>query len=86
MAAGCSDGSVKLWNLSEDSIVATLDSSNKPTDMIAFSENGYHFATSSSATGIVKLWDLRHLTNVMTLFEDKETVNATSAVSFDTTG
>ena len=54
--------------------------------MIAFSENGYHFATCSSAVGIVKLWDLRHLTNVMNFFEDKETLNATSAVCFDTTG
>ena len=52
--------------------------------MIAFSENGYHFTTCSSATGIVKIWDLRHLTNVMTFFEGE--ANATSAVCFDTTG
>jgi pre-mRNA-processing factor 19 len=48
---------------------------------LAFSENGYHLATGDDQ-GVVKLWDLRKLTNFHTLAAD--TVNGpVNGLSFD---
>lgn len=41
LAAGCSDGTLKLWNLTEDSLSSSLDVANSCCDLIAFSQNGY---------------------------------------------
>lgn len=61
IGAGSNDGNIRIWNVVDDSTVATLEGHHGEVDKIAFSENGFYFASASSKEGIVKIWDLRHL-------------------------
>ena len=54
-------------------------------EAIAFSNNGYHVATShSSAT--VRVWDLRKQKTIATLNPDKSLLEAVSTLAFDESG
>jgi len=56
-----SDGTVRIWNILEQTQVAELKAHDGPITSLAFSENGINFATSSLDDKSVKLWDLRNL-------------------------
>jgi pre-mRNA-processing factor 19 len=68
---GANDGTTKLYNIAENSLVETLSSHNAELNSIAFSENGFYFATGSHAEGIVNVWDLRKLGLVKSLLTGK---------------
>jgi len=61
MAIGSGDGVVTLWNITEHLKMASITAGNGPVQKIAFSENGYSFATSILGESVVKIWDLRRL-------------------------
>ena len=65
---GKSDGSIQLWDLKTQSLASTLNSGSNGAAVLslAFSENGYHFA-SSLASGEVIVWDLRKAKAIATL-------------------
>jgi pre-mRNA-processing factor 19 len=59
LGIGCSDGKVVIWDLRAGKIASVLQGhTDQPILSIAFSENGYHVASSSNNDTIL-LWDLR---------------------------
>uniref|UniRef100_A0A915JIC2 Pre-mRNA-processing factor 19 n=1 Tax=Romanomermis culicivorax TaxID=13658 RepID=A0A915JIC2_ROMCU len=82
---GTARGVVKIWNLNEQSPMATLEDHTGAIKSIAFSENGYYLATSAEDS-CVKLWDLRKIPvrNFKTLkLDDKYEIRD---LSFDRSG
>lgn len=47
MALGGHDGSIKIWNLTDDSLLENMNDHKLPVDLLSFSENGYYFASGS---------------------------------------
>ena len=67
LATGTSNdhGTVKIWDVKTQSVAFTCpDSHQGHITSLAFSENGYYFATASSQSPTVKIWDLRKLARV----------------------
>lgn len=62
-AAGTSNGSIRIFDFKSQSPAATFEGHAGAVTGIAFSENGYHLATVSAGAKVVKLWDLRKLSN-----------------------
>lgn len=83
LAGGCEDNTVQVWDIKDQTIVATLTGHEGAVEALSFSENGYYLA-SASRDGTVKLWDLRKPLNIQTLkVADGGSANA---VRFDHTG
>ncbi|KAJ2852771.1 hypothetical protein GGI22_005151 [Coemansia erecta] len=57
LAIATADGSVKILDVKQRQILASLDVSSTPIGGLHFSENGYHFAATCEAE--VSIWDLR---------------------------
>lgn len=68
-AAGTTDGNMVVWDLKTQKIDSTLkcNDDKNSIDSIAFSENGYHLATSSSSSPTLLVWDLRKMKTVATI-------------------
>ncbi|KAJ1801351.1 hypothetical protein LPJ59_000352 [Coemansia sp. RSA 2399] len=57
LAIATADGCVKILDVKQRQILASLDVSSTPIGGLHFSENGYHFATTCETE--VAIWDLR---------------------------
>ena len=64
LASGASDGTVKLWDVVNQTNVATLEGHVPWVTSLAFSPNGMLLAAGAGYT--VKLWDVKTHTNVAT--------------------
>ena len=81
LATGTSTGVVSVYDAKNQSKLQTFTDHTGAVTGLAFSENGYHMATSS-LDGTCKLWDLRKLQNFATL----DIGGACSAVAFSDCG
>jgi pre-mRNA-processing factor 19 len=79
---GAEDGSIRVWDVREGKIVASLSGHSGAVDDVAFSENGYYVASAGSDK-TVRIWDLRHIENAATVINASAAV---STVSFDRSG
>lgn len=71
LAIGCSNGSTKLWSITGNEILTSLeDNITSPIDLMDFSENGYLLAVGSRSGKVVKIFDLRKAKCVQTLFTE----------------
>ncbi|KAJ3182776.1 hypothetical protein HDU87_008115 [Geranomyces variabilis] len=87
-ATGCSDTVVRLWDMKSQSsatdFVGHLGGGN--ITGVSFSENGYHLATCSDAEAVVRIWDLRKMTNLRTIEIEAAKAKGCTAVRFDYSG
>jgi pre-mRNA-processing factor 19 len=67
LGTGCADGSMKIWDVVNQTNVHTFEPvvNGAATTAIAFSENGFYCATAD-AQGNVSIWDLRKLKSIKT--------------------
>lgn len=72
---------IRIWDVKEQKNVHSFEGHSAPISCVAFSENGYHMA-SSSADNTVKIWDLRKLAE----FKSISCSDRVSALSFDHSG
>jgi pre-mRNA-processing factor 19 len=89
LAVGTPDHRIHLWDLKSQSRAASLDGHVGPVQALAFSENGYHLASSSEGESCVRLWDLRKLTNFHTIHLARDAGDRPilgSALAFDDSG
>ncbi|KAL3793022.1 hypothetical protein HJC23_003030 [Cyclotella cryptica] len=78
-AAGTEGGKLIVWDLKTQTLAMALNvSEGNPVTNIAFSENGYHVATSTPSS--ILIWDLRKQKIIGTIQDTK-----TYALSFDPT-
>jgi WD40 repeat protein len=47
MAVGATDGTIKIWNLTDDTLLENLQAHKGEADLLSFSENGYYFSSGS---------------------------------------
>jgi pre-mRNA-processing factor 19 len=86
-AAGTTDNMVHIWDIKNQKLMSSLPGHSGTVTSMAFSENGYYFATASE-DGTVILWDLRKASlsemaiQTITMGDDA-TVNS---VAFDHSG
>ncbi|NET50566.1 MAG: hypothetical protein F6K09_18105, partial [Merismopedia sp. SIO2A8] len=82
-AAGCSDGSVKLWKLGKLELQCTFQGHSGQVIGVAFSPNGQTLI-SGSADGTIRIWHLQtgQQLNVLT----DETANSVTAIAISTDG
>lgn len=68
LGVGCSDGSVKLWNIAMNEMLTSLeDGVAGAVDLIRFSENGFTLAVGSIGARNLKIFDLRKAKCVMSI-------------------
>ncbi len=82
LASGSSDGTVKLWDVVNQTNVATLEEHAGGVVSIAFSPNGMLLA-SGSGDGTVKLWNVHTHTNIATF---EWPANVVTSVAFSPNG
>jgi len=86
VALAQSNGIVKLWNITANEIIGEIDATaGGSIKQISFSENGYHFATLGEKDHKARIWDLRYLTAITTVHEDKSDFKA-HAITYDPSG
>ncbi|KAL4502354.1 hypothetical protein ABPG72_011941 [Tetrahymena utriculariae] len=86
LGIGCSDGSIKLWSISANEIMTSLeDNVNGAIDLINFSENGYILSVGSTVSKVVKIYDLRRAKCIKTLFGEGDEFSL-SSIEFDLSG
>ena len=56
-AVGYADGSIRLWDHSENSVVATFNGHKKAVTALAFDEKGTRLASGSQDTDLI-VWDV----------------------------
>jgi len=69
-ALGGADGSIKIWKIGSNTLIAQLEGHKLEVSQLQFSENGIILASASSTEGIVHIWNLRTSEIVKTLFKD----------------
>ena len=85
LSIGTTKGNLKILDLKSQKFASILsDGHSSPVTSVAFSENGYHFASSSAE--VVVVWDLRKLKIVKTLNNDENGVGRVNSVQFDLSG
>ena len=62
-AVGYSDGSIRLWNASTGSVIATFNGHKKTVTALAFDERGTRLASGSQDTDLI-IWDVVSETGV----------------------
>jgi pre-mRNA-processing factor 19 len=78
------NGIVRIWEAkSGNNVTSLLAHEGHKISSIGFSENGYYLATSSDSQGLVKLWDLRKLSNFHTIDLSAHGVSGVTKVAFD---
>ena len=80
---GTGSGVVRIWDVKEQSNVATFEGHSGALRAMAFSENGYYMATAAE-DATVKLWDLRKLKAFHTI--DFDAGHDINALAFDHSG
>ncbi|KAJ3196109.1 hypothetical protein HK101_010040 [Irineochytrium annulatum] len=88
LGTGTSDGHIRIWEVKSAQNVAsfTNEHDGKPVTCLSFSENGYYLASCSEDMGIVRLWDLRKLTNFHSIDLKGQGVEGIQKVRFDYSG
>jgi WD40 repeat protein len=81
LAVGAWDGSVRLWQVADGEVLASLPDHANGVVSVAFSPNGMMLATAS-LDGITKLWDISR----GTLVHKMEDTSATTGVAFSPDG
>lgn len=81
LAAGGTNGQIKLFDVKTGDIAATFESSG-PIGALSFSENGTWLAAVTKGSSSVTIWDLRKMAAIKTL----ETGSRVDNVSWDYTG
>ena len=56
-AVGYSDGSIRLWSVSSNSVITTLDGHKKAVTALAFDQEGSRLASGSQDTDLI-IWDV----------------------------
>lgn len=56
-AVGYADGSIRLWNVSAESVVTTFNGHKKAVTALAFDEQGTRLASGSQDTDLI-VWDV----------------------------
>lgn len=82
LGAGSSQGQVVIYDVKTNKIATEFKGHNSEISSVAFSENGYHLATSSLNDHFVKFWDLRKLTE----FQSLQFEHGVQKVKFDHSG
>ncbi|KAJ3167049.1 hypothetical protein HDU88_002385 [Geranomyces variabilis] len=87
-ATGCSDAVVRLWDMKSQSSATDFAGhlGGGTITGVSFSENGYHLATCSDAEAVVRIWDLRKMTNLRTIEIEGAKAKGCTAVQFDFSG
>ncbi|KAJ3160246.1 hypothetical protein HDU86_001084 [Geranomyces michiganensis] len=87
-ATGCSDTVVRLWDMKSQSSATDFAGHMYGGSItgVSFSENGYHLATCSDAEAVVRIWDLRKMTNLRTIEIEGAKAKGCTAVHFDHSG
>lgn len=80
---GTDNGLVRIWDIKEQSNLASFEGHRGKITALSFSENGYYLATAAEDS-TVKLWDLRRLTNFKTISLDEGA--EVTALNFDHSG
>ena len=85
-AAGTKDGQIHMWDLKNKLLASTLQEGdeNDAVVSIAFSNNGYHLATSH-ASATVRFWDLRKQKTIAILNQEYNLKSVTS-LAYDDSG
>lgn len=86
MGAGTNRGQIRLWDVKTRTNVRTFEGHIGKVTGIAFSENGYYLATSAAGEAVVKMWDLRKLTNFHTIEIEGAQGVGVNSVQFDYSG
>jgi WD40 repeat protein len=74
LAAGGSDGIVKLWDTQTWEVVREFQTSGMKVKRLAFGPGGRHLAATCFDYGMVMIWDVMTRTSVRTLEHGKEAV------------
>jgi pre-mRNA-processing factor 19 len=83
-ATGEADGALKLWDITTQNSISTLDAFETEVSSLAFSENGFYVAATSLKNSHVKIWDLRNQALLKSIdTKDKEGL---TKVEFDFSG
>lgn len=87
LAAGGVDGQIRLFDLKSWKLATSLAGQHTgPISSFAFAENGFQCA-SAEQSGVIKLWDLRKLTNYHTIVstgvDGDKAGSAVSSIAFD---
>jgi len=80
---GTAQGVIRIWSVKEQAGVATFESHTGAIKALAFSESGYHLA-STAEDGSMKLWDLRKQRVLQSV--DFDAGHSVNAVAFDHSG
>ncbi|KAJ3194349.1 hypothetical protein HDU67_004777 [Dinochytrium kinnereticum] len=83
MGLGLKNSLVDIWDVKAGSKVHSFEGHQGAVTSISFSENGYYLASCANGESIVKLWDLRKLTNFHSIDLSKENVKSIQKVAFD---
>ena len=78
LASGSLDGTVKLWDVTTQQDIATLEGHTDYVLSVSFSLDGGILASAGSYDGTVKLWDVATGVNFTTLWH----TDAVDSVSF----
>ncbi|KAJ3372749.1 hypothetical protein HDU91_002330 [Kappamyces sp. JEL0680] len=82
MATGQKDAQIRLWDVKSRTVATTFSGHDSPVTSLAFSENGYYFASASQDSNVVKIWDLRKAA----LVQDVEIAEPVTSLRFDYSG
>ncbi|KAJ1991544.1 hypothetical protein H4R33_001302 [Dimargaris cristalligena] len=85
LAAGTQAGTIPIWNIKDQTLLATLAGHQGAVTALAFSENGYYLA-SAGEDYAVYIWDLRSQSQAHVLTLDNESGTAPQALTFDHSG
>ncbi|KAJ3413426.1 hypothetical protein HDV05_008067 [Chytridiales sp. JEL 0842] len=83
IGTGTNTGVVRIWEAKSGNNVTSFSGHEGKISSISFSENGYYLATTSGAQSVVKLWDLRKLTNFHTIDLAPHGVSSVTKAAFD---
>lgn len=87
LALGTQGAGVRVWDLRSQEEAAVLGSGDQgPVQALAFSENGFYFATSSSKDGTIRLFDLRKIQQFQEVAMPGSGNFSTTALAFDFSG